>query len=92
MPQQPTTKGPAPHSANPKANGAQKDVPRDPELQNEGEGSRSAARRYDAEAERAAADPERVKELAKKAEEALDGPGGEELRAAEELGKKGSHK
>jgi hypothetical protein len=57
--------------------------------ENEGEGSRSAARQYDAEAERAAKDPKRVEELAKKAKEALEGPEGDELRAAEARGKKG---
>jgi hypothetical protein len=66
-------------------------TPGDPELQNEGEGSRSAARRYDADAERAAADPERIKELAKKAKDALTGPEAEELRAAEERGKNAKH-
>ena len=39
---------------------------------NEGEGSRTAARQYDAEAERAAKDPKRVEELAKKAKDALE--------------------
>ncbi len=92
MAQQPTPKSPAPQDAHPKANGAPHGAPRDPELQNEGEGSRSATRRYDAGAEHAAADPQRVNELAKEAEEALDGPAGEDLRAAEERGKKGSHK
>ena len=77
-----------PHPAPRGANGA----PVDPELQNEGEGSRSGARRYDAEAERAAANPEHVKELAKKAKDALDGKDGDELRAAEERGKKANHK
>jgi len=60
----------------------------DPELQNEGEGSRSAARRYDAGAERAAEDPDRVKELAKKAKEELEGPEGQALRDADEQGKR----
>ncbi len=57
---------------------------------NEGEGSRSAARRYDAGAEQAAKDPKRVAELAKKPKEALDGPEGPALREAEERGKKGA--
>jgi hypothetical protein len=64
---------------------------RDPELQNEGEGSRTAARRYDEAATRTAADPKHVKEAADKAKKALDGPEGDELRAAEERGKKHQH-
>jgi|HubBroStandDraft_6_1064221.scaffolds.fasta_scaffold293513_2 hypothetical protein len=68
-----------------------KSAPRVPERQNEGEGSRSAARRYDAGAERAASNPKRVNDLAKKAEQAIDGSEGKELREAEERGKKGSH-
>ena len=55
---------------------------------NEGEGSRSAARRYDAGAERTAKDPKHVEEAAKKAQEALEGPEGDELRAAEARAKK----
>ena len=50
--------------------------PADPELQNEGEGSRSATRRYDKGAEQAAKDPEHVKKAAEKAAEALAGPRG----------------
>jgi hypothetical protein len=61
---------------------------RDPELQNESEGSRTAGRRYDEAATRTASDPKHVKEAADRAKEALDGPEGEELRAAEERGKK----
>jgi hypothetical protein len=63
----------------------------DPELQNEGEGSRSAARRYDGNAERVAANPARVEELANKAKEAIDGPDAQGLRDAEERGKKAQH-
>ncbi|MDP9036321.1 MAG: hypothetical protein M3O50_16090 [Myxococcota bacterium] len=66
--------------------GAQK--PTDPELQNEGEGSRSGARRYDEKAERAAKDEKRVAELAEKAKKALEGPEGDALREAEERGKR----
>ena len=69
-----------------------KKAPADPELKNEGEGSRSGARRYDQGAEQAAKDPEHVKKAAKAAEEALEGPEGEELRKAEEHGKKNEHK
>jgi hypothetical protein len=54
---------------------------------NEGEGSRSAARAYDAGAERAAKDAKKVEALAEEAKEALDGPEGEELRKAEQRGK-----
>jgi hypothetical protein len=63
----------------------------DPELQNEGEGSRSGARRYDAGAERLAKQPERVKELAEKAKKALEGPEGDELREADRRGKNDEH-
>jgi len=62
-----------------------------PSQKNEGEGSRTAARKYDAGATRAAANPERVEELAKAAEKAVDGAEGKELRAAEERGKRGEH-
>jgi hypothetical protein len=62
------------------------------ELGNEGEGSRSAARRYDAGATRAASNPKKVEELAKKAAQAIEGPDGKELREAEVRGKKGAHK
>jgi hypothetical protein len=64
----------------------------DPELQNEGEGSRSAGRRYDADAERAASDHARVQELAKKAKEAIEGAGSQSLRDAEERGKNAQHR
>jgi hypothetical protein len=69
-----------------------KTAPPDPELRNEGEGSRSAARRYDDAVGNAMSDPKRVDELAKKAEAALDSPEGKELKKAEERGKKGSHR
>jgi hypothetical protein len=68
-----------------------KHVKPDPELQNEGEGSRSAAHRYNEGAARTAADPQHVKEAAEKAKKALEGPEGKELRAAEERGKKHQH-
>jgi hypothetical protein len=61
----------------------------DPEKQNEGEGSRSAARRYDAGATRTAKDARHVEESGKKAEKALEGPEGDELRDAERQAKKG---
>jgi hypothetical protein len=73
------------------AQGTTVDRDRDPELKNEGEGSRSGARRYDAGAERAASDPERVDELADEAKTALEGPEGDALREADERGKKSRH-
>ncbi len=63
-----------------------------PELQNEGEGSRSAARRYDKGAEQAAKDPEHVKKAARDAAEALEGPEASALREAEQRGKKHQHR
>jgi hypothetical protein len=65
--------------------------PTDPELQNEGEGSRTATRRYDAGAERAARDEKKVEKLAKEAKKALEGAEGESLKNADELGKRGEH-
>jgi hypothetical protein len=64
----------------------------DPQLQNEGEGSRSAARRYDAGAEQGAKDKERPKKLATDAERALEGPEGAALREAEQRGKAAKHR
>lgn len=69
----------------------EKAPPSDPELQNEGEGSRTAARRYDEAVEKTVKSG-RVEELAKKAEEALEGPEAEELREAEERGKRDIHR
>jgi hypothetical protein len=66
--------------------------PTDPELQNEGEGSRTATRRYDSNAERAAKDGKTVERLGKEAKEALQGPEGEALRKAEERAKRGEHR
>jgi hypothetical protein len=63
-----------------------------PALQNEGEGSRSAARRYDAAAERAAKDPAQTEKLAKDAEKALAGPDAASLREAAQRGKAGKHR
>jgi hypothetical protein len=54
-------------------------APADPELQNEGEGSRSAARRYDTGATQAA-------------KKAIEGPEGQKLRDAEARGKKHQHR
>ncbi len=55
---------------------------------NQGEGNYDASRRFDAE-ERAFIDKNRdaIPKLAKDAEDALDGPEGEALRAAEAEGK-----
>jgi hypothetical protein len=69
-----------------------KKAPANPELRNEGEGSRSGARRYDKGAEQAASDPAHVKKAAQAAEEALKGPEGKELREAEVRGKKHQHR
>jgi hypothetical protein len=66
--------------------------PANPELQNEGEGSRSATRRYDKGAEQAAKDPEHVKKAAREAAEALEGPEAKALREAEQRGKKHQHR
>ncbi len=82
-----------PHDPENKAPEPEKDEARtDPELQNEGEGSRTAARRYDQGVEEAGKDQKHVEQLAKEAAEALDGPEGEELRKAEERGKRHEHK
>jgi hypothetical protein len=62
------------------------------ELRNEGEGSRSAARRYDEAAQRAASDPKEVERLAKEAARALKSPEGKKLREAEARGKKADHR
>jgi hypothetical protein len=66
------------------------DRPRD-ENRNEGEGSRTAARRYDAHAQRFAQDKGKVEKLGEEAEEALEGPEGEELRQADAQGRRGQH-
>jgi hypothetical protein len=65
--------------------------PTDPELQNEGEGSRTAARRYDKGAEAVAKHPDEVKKAAEAARKALEGKEGDELREAEARGKSGVH-
>ncbi len=64
----------------------------DPELQNEGEGSRTATRRYDQGAEQTAKDPAHVKKAGEAAEKALRGPEGQGLREAEERAKKHQHR
>ena len=56
--------------------------------QNEGEGSRTAARHYSEGVARTVASG-KVEELANKAEEALEGAEGSELQRAEDEGKKG---
>lgn len=53
-----------------------------------GEGNPDAARRYDQGVEKTVREGH-VKELADKAKKALEGPEGDELRRAEERGKKG---
>jgi hypothetical protein len=57
----------------------------------EGEGSRTGARRYDAHAHRFARDGEKVEELGEEAGAALDGPEGDDLRAAEDEGRSSQH-
>jgi hypothetical protein len=75
------------HPHTKKAEGKQPAKPAVSTSGNEGEGSRSAARAYDAGAERAAKDSKKVELLAEAAKEALEGPEGDELREAEERGK-----
>jgi hypothetical protein len=64
----------------------------DPELQNEGEGSRTATGRYDAGADKAARDAAHVKRSGQEAQKALEGPKGKDLQAAEARGKKHDHR
>ena len=71
------------HSKNPQ---------QDKNLQNEGEGSRSASRRYDQGAEKAAQDPKHVAEAAEKAKRELEGPKGDELREADREGAQHQHR
>jgi len=56
-------------------------------MANEGEGSRTAARRYN-EAQTQFAKSGQVDAAARAAEKAIDGPEGESLRKAEEEGKR----
>ncbi len=56
-------------------------------LENEGEGSKTGAKHYN-DATREFVESGKVDEAARNAQEALDGPEGEELRRAEEEGKK----
>jgi hypothetical protein len=54
----------------------------------QGEGNYDASRRYDKKLEKFVADRKsEIPELAANAERALDGPEGDELRKAEEIGK-----
>jgi hypothetical protein len=56
--------------------------------ENQGEGNRDAARRYDDKLEKFVAEKKsEIPDLAEDAERALDGPEGDELRKAEEIGK-----
>lgn len=59
---------------------------------NEGEGSRTAARAYDKKVTEAAKDEEHVRDAAEEAKEALEGPEGDALRAADEKGKRHEHR
>ena len=55
----------------------------------EGEGSYTAARRYDAAVQKARA-PGQTEQLAEDAKKALSGPEGDSLREAERIGKAGN--
>lgn len=59
------------------------------EPENEGEGSRTAAKKYDQDAQRFA-ESGKVEEKAREAREAIDGPEGAELAQAEAEGKQHS--
>ncbi len=75
-----------------KQDAKQVDRKADPNLRNEGEGSRSGARAYDAHATEASKDPAKVKRLGKEAKEALAGKQGDELRDADRRGKNHQHR
>jgi hypothetical protein len=82
-----------PQQNQPKTSPSSNDARRtDPELQNEGEGSRTATRRYDERAEQAAKNPRNVQKLADEARKALEGPDGQKLRQAEQQGKNAKHR
>lgn len=57
---------------------------------NEGEGNHTAAKQYD-DAQRKFAQSGKVEPAAKDAAQAVDGPEGEELRKAEDAGKRRAH-
>jgi hypothetical protein len=57
---------------------------------NEGEGNQTAARQYN-EAQKSFAESGKVGAAAKDAARAVDGPEGDELRKAEEIGKRHAH-
>jgi hypothetical protein len=57
---------------------------------NEGEGNHTAARQYNAE-QHEFAKSGKVEQAAKDAAKAVDGPEGEDLRKAEDAGKRHSH-
>ncbi len=59
------------------------------EQQNEGEGSRTAAKRYDKDAQRFA-ESGKVEQKAREARDAVDGPEGKELAEAEAQGRRHS--
>jgi hypothetical protein len=58
--------------------------------QNEGEGNHTATRQYN-DAQKRFAESGKVDPAAKDAAQAVDGPKGDELRKAEELGKRHAH-
>ena len=70
---------------------AQEDAPDVKRDENEGEGNKSAARRYDAGVQKTVKSG-RVPQKAREAAQALDGPEGAELRRAEEEAKRGKAK
>ena len=60
-------------------------TPKTAGLENEGEGNKTAARRYNDSTQKFV-ESGKVDEAARKAKQAVDGPEGEELRRAEEEG------
>jgi hypothetical protein len=67
-------------------------APADPELTNEGEGSRSAVRRYNKGAAQTAKTLHVVESHAQEAQKAIEGPEGQKLREAEVRGKEHQHR
>ena len=64
------------------------DKPSGSDTKNQGEGNADASRRYDAKLEKFVKDRKsEIPHLAEDAERALDGPEGDELRKAEEIGR-----
>jgi hypothetical protein len=61
-----------------------------PEQKNQGEGNQTAARQYN-EAQKRFAESGKVDPAAKEAARSVDGPEGDDLRKAEEIGKSHAH-